>query len=284
MWQMIVKAAVAGLEGYINAQIANSNIAAGNRVGRANMEAANRVRMSNNKFSAARASFQRWSQVENNKRVLDGAGEAIAANVQNFVRQDKVRTAESFEQSIRDAEQQGAQAAAASASGLTGSLVDGVSAATALRRSRVNESVRQMGEYARYDAGKRAGTILEAGIRGLDSRLIFDGIDYNNNVHTDRTLQNRWTEAAHAAGHSVLGSSNGGLNVTNGAQRQEGNGLSWSQSFNSQYGQNNQYGFTMFSGAGGSATANAAYDATGSFMSSASSYGSAASSFSSFSI
>jgi len=264
MWQMIVKAGVSGLEGYINSQLTNANIDAQNTVGRANAAAANQVRSATNRFSSARAGFERWQQGENNKRILDGAGEAIAANVQNFIRDDKVRTAANFEQSIRDAEQMGAQDAAAAASGLTGSIVDTVNVTTALRRSRVNEAVRQMGEFARYDAGKRTGAILQAGIRGMNSSMIFDNIDYGNNVYSDKAKVNRWHQAAVAAGWSVLGDK-GGLNVGDQQQNYSGRGVNNLYQFGG--GRENQYGFSMYQNSGGFETANMAYDSTGSFMS-----------------
>ncbi len=204
MWQvMVAKAGIAATKSFLSGSIAKANVEAQNKVGAANAAAANTVRVGSNRFAAAQAGFSRWLQVENNKRILDGAGEQIAATIQNAVREDRVRTSANFEEAIRGAEQEGAQAAAAAASGLMGSVVDTVNVTTALRRSRANESVRMMGDLARYDAGMRAGALLRQGIRGMDSSMIFDNIDYGNNVFSPKKAPNPYRDALLSAAGSV---------------------------------------------------------------------------------
>lgn len=207
LWALAgAKALSAGLGAFTSGALAKANVQAQNKVGQAQAAASNTVRQASNVYARAQAEFSRWKQTENNKRILDAAGDALAANAQNFVRQADAGTANDFERSIRDAEEQGAQAAAAGASGLSGGVVDTINVTTALRRSRANQFNQDLGDYARYDAGKRAGAILSQGINGMDSSIIFDNVDYGRNVYGDKKAPSLWAGVASAVGESVIGS------------------------------------------------------------------------------
>ena len=207
-------AVIAGIKTYLMTSSENATVDAKNLISEKNANAHNRVRVSTNNFAAVKGAISRFSQGQNNQRVLDAGGDALATTFMNYRRNDDQRVASNFEQTIRDAEEEGAQVSAAAASGLSGGVVDTINAATALRRSRANEETRRLGEFGSFDAGRRAASIMQQSVRGMDSSILIDGLDYNNNVPVTLAKAPIWSSVlfagASAFAQSYAGSSMGG--------------------------------------------------------------------------
>jgi hypothetical protein len=162
--------------------LANKKIEVTNRLDKVNADASNAVRQAQNAFTAAKGSLARWTQSVNNNRRLTAGGKQLEAAVTNYRRERDDLGKQSFSQSIRMAEQQGASAAAQAAAGIDGGVVDMVNGATALRDSLVAENLKSYGELADYDAAKRAGAITLNTAQGLDNSLMLDMLDYNVDI------------------------------------------------------------------------------------------------------
>lgn len=166
--------------------LAEANANAANMVDSANAYAANLVRSANNELGSKRASLARYTQSVNNNRVLENTGNAAEAAAVNYRRARDSEINDDFETQIRNAEQMGAQAAAAAFSGLQGGVADVVNSTTALRRARLLARSDAARKQADTDASRMQRDILLAGWDSLDNSEISDGIDYSVNVATKR--------------------------------------------------------------------------------------------------
>lgn len=209
-------ALAAGIKTYLTNSAANAEVDAKNLISRTNADAQNRVRQATNNFSAVKGAIARFTQGQNNQRILDAGGDALAVTFENFRRNDDQRVASNFEQTIRDAEEEGAQVSAAAASGLVGGVVDTINAATALRRSRANEETKRLGQFGSFDAGRRAASIMQQSVRGLDSSILIDGLDYNNNVPVTLAKAPMWSSVLFAGASAFAQSFVGGGGLSGG--------------------------------------------------------------------
>lgn len=167
--------------------LADAQINAQNTINTANAWASNLVRSANNELAGARASLARYTQSENNKRVLDNAGSAAEAATVNYRRARDSAINDDFENQIAFSEQAGAQAAASALSGLTGGVADIVNGTTALRKARIQQRTAEASKQMDYDASKRVGQIMQAGWDSLDMTDIAADIDYSTDVPVTRS-------------------------------------------------------------------------------------------------
>lgn len=177
-----ITAGIAGLNAYLGASVQSAVADANNRVSAANADAGNRVRGAGNAFEAAKGSLARYIQSIQNNQTLEAGGQALEQNLINARRHEDAMLQGDFEQAIRDAEQTGAQAAAAAFAGVGGEVADTVSAATKLSQQRAAYEASRNRDYRLYDDARRAAVIQTQTIRSLDSSLILDSLDYNVNA------------------------------------------------------------------------------------------------------
>lgn len=210
MWQVIVGGAVGAVKGYTQASVNKSLVEANNRVEQANTTASNRVRGAGNAFAAARGALARYMQSLQNNQTLEAGGAALEQNLMNARREEDAIMQGDFEQAIRHSEQTGAQAAAAAFAGVGGEVADTVSIATRLSQQRASLAAARNSGYRGYDAARRAAAIASQTIRGLDSSIILDTLDYNINVAQTQRAINPIYAALAGAYEGAMGSMGGG--------------------------------------------------------------------------
>lgn len=164
-------------------------INANNQISEVNAKTGNTLRQAGNAAAAAEGNLERFVQSVNNNRRLKAGGDAQEALVVNAARAGDAQLAGRFSDSIRDAEQVGHAAASQAVNGVAGSVVDMVNTSTALRDSIVKQSVDDNQNMQAWDTSKRAGVIASQMIGGLDSSVILDRLDYNQDVaqHQNKT-------------------------------------------------------------------------------------------------
>jgi hypothetical protein len=194
MYQYVAGSAVlAGISAYSSSSVSRANAKANTLVSAALTRESNRVRGAQNAFAAAKGSLSRYVQSMNNNATLAAGGEALEANLVNARRREDTLQEAGFESMIRDAEQTGAQAAAAAFSGVAGETSDMVSASTRLMQQRVAHSADRSRDFRLYDDARRAGMIQQQTIRSLDSSLILDSLEYTIDVAQQQHSINPWT-------------------------------------------------------------------------------------------
>lgn len=153
---------------------------------------ANNIRAGNNRVidvanerNAILTATQRWAQTVRNSRVYENLTEVQAAQGSNFNRQRDARTKSNFAANVKFAEEDGRQAAAAAASGVTGSVVDVINTTSRVRKGIEEASRLQDEEYIDEDykhAEFRTNLIAKDSI---DYGIIFDNEqlhDFGNNI------------------------------------------------------------------------------------------------------
>lgn len=170
---------------------ANAQAAANQRVSFANAAAGNKVRTARNAAQAAQNSLARWVQSVNNNRALDAGGQALEANSVNFRRASDAGVREDFLTSLQSAEQAGMSAAMAAAAGIDGQVVDMVNSSVALRDSIVQQQTADYRGMQSYDATRRAASIMQQTVGGLDSSLILDSFDTSIDVGQEFAKQSK---------------------------------------------------------------------------------------------
>jgi hypothetical protein len=200
MWWMAVVGAANGL---IQGSAAREQAKLNNRLSKVNADAANKVRGASNVAKAAEGSLARWVQSVNNNRQLDSGGDQAEANIVNYRRQADAGLTQDFATSIRDAEQQGAAAAAQAVSGIAGNVTDTVNTSMALRDSIARQQTEDFRAFANYDTARRAGSIMSQMIGGLDNSLIFDALDYNQDVAHVTPIMSHWANAIQGGAQSM---------------------------------------------------------------------------------
>lgn len=193
-----IQAGLAGVGGLMQGYLGKAAAENSNRLSAANAENSNRVRTAGNAFAAARGALSRYMQSEGNNHRLEAGGEALEANLINARRREDVLASASFEDQIKAAEQSGSQVAAAAFVGVGGEVADMVSGSTRLMQQRAAREAQNNQAFRLYDDARRAGVIMTQTIRGLDSSLILDALDYSRDVPTHKSAANPWTQGLFA--------------------------------------------------------------------------------------
>lgn len=169
-----------------------ANIKARNTVNAASTYASNLMRSANNELVSKRNSLARFVQTENNSRLMKQTGRELEAASINYRRSRDAATRGDFESQIGFAEQAGAQAAMAGASGLVGGVADVVASTTALRASRINQATSTAFKQSDWDAVQRQRDILAAGLNSLDQSQIIDDLDYSVDTYIAQKSTGSW--------------------------------------------------------------------------------------------
>lgn len=204
MWQQMIGSFAAVARGYVQGHLEKASVETNNRINKANAENRNKVRGAENAFAAAKGALARYMQSVNNNRVLEAGGKAMEANLVNARRREDVMQGASFEDQLRATEQMGQQAAAAAFVGVGGEVADMVSASTRLMRQRAQQAAEQQRDYRLHDVAERAGVIQAQTVRGLDSSLILDALDYTTDVAQTQKAVRPWTRAILAGGDAWI--------------------------------------------------------------------------------
>lgn len=215
MWALI-DAGVKAVGAYSSASVQRAVTEQQNRQSAAEARFSNNVRGAGNAFAAARGSLSRYLQSVNNNQTLAAGGEALEANLINARRTEDTLSEASFEDQIRAAEQLGQQSAAAAFVGAGSEVADAVSVSTRLMQQRAALDAERNRDFRIYDTARRAASIQTQTIRGLDTSLIFDSLDYTMDVAQKQKAVNPWQSALLAAAGSVV--DNKGAAIEQGQQ------------------------------------------------------------------
>lgn len=165
----------------------------------ANADAQNIVRGANNELRRANFSLAATMRQINNQRIARAASDQADAVTTTSIRAQNAFQAGRLDAGLREAEQLGAQAAQAAASGVGGGSVDAVRATLQLRNARLQEAAMQQGDAQQYDLIRQRAGIIEKGIQSTDLRPMSMGLDFSQ------------SQGATGSGFSLIGNLLGGL-------------------------------------------------------------------------
>lgn len=172
------------LMGLGNGYLAKEQVKAQNVINAADAYAANLMRGANNELAAKRTSLARYVQTEQNKKIMDAAGDVAEANTVNYLRsRDDLDNAD-VESQIRFMEQAGSQAAAAAASGLTGGAADLVAGTLALREGRRQAQMDRVRGQVKVDFGEAQRRQFAETMSRTNNEDIITDIDYSINTYS----------------------------------------------------------------------------------------------------
>lgn len=164
----------------------------GNKASKYTADASNKIRAINNQTAmvvsqrnAVLSGMQRWAQGVRNDRVYEGVAANQEALAVNFNRARDARTRQNFSVNIQQAEESGRQAAAAAASGVSGSIVDVIDMTTRLRNGIQNIARIEAEDQMVVDYGKQEFAQRWALLDSLDYSLIFDNMEQLDFGHTE---------------------------------------------------------------------------------------------------
>lgn len=163
-----------------------------NKIAGINAAAANYVRGKNNEVVDAEnardsvlTGLQRWRQKVYNDRVMSNAVSDQEMLTVNFNRQQDARARASFSDQIHYAEQEGAMAAKAAASGITGSVVDILNMSLHMKKGMEDTQRAEADRQMTYDEGRKETSTWFANMDKMDTSLIMDNPrqhDYGVNI------------------------------------------------------------------------------------------------------
>lgn len=169
---LVIGAVTGGMKARTQRQLAKAN----QQVENANAEGAAKIRLASNAAAASTDALNRWSREVNNARLVTDIGESLGAQTQNFLRASDV-SGVAMTAAIREAEQAGAQAAAAALAGVGGSVVDRINQASDLSRAIREEAVNRNMQSQLGDMQDSLGQTA-AGMLRLDTRTSTAQLDY----------------------------------------------------------------------------------------------------------
>lgn len=201
---LAAQAGMAAFGSWLSGSAAKGIAQANNRLSAARAAASNKVRDAANGFNLAKFEQAVQLQALGNKRRMLDLGDALAAAETNYARQKDLTARASFEDSIREAEEAGRQAAEAAAFGIGGDAVDVISGTTALRTARAQEDMARADAQAAWDFRAAKGNMILQTITGIDNSSILADVDYAIDVGRQEYVPNPWQQAL------VAGLTNGG--------------------------------------------------------------------------
>ena len=148
----------------------------------------NTVVAAENERNASVTAMQRWALAVRNRRVKENVAANQEALAINFNRARDVKTRGNFADNVRQAEEAGRQAAAAAASGVTGSVVDVINDTTRLRNAMKNAARLDAEDQALGDFERMQLEQYAAGMDSLDFSVILDQTsNYDSTSTTAKT-------------------------------------------------------------------------------------------------
>lgn len=172
MWQFV---AMVGLS-LLQQQQQAKQIAAQNKVAKANAKAENKIRAAQNDTAAAAGAFNRFKQSLTNQQILKNMGANQAALEQTYLRAAEQSVSGDLNTRLGAAQQIGAITAAASAAGVGGSTVDMLRAQAKGDAARALQASSRQQQQAASDIQTRLNQNLEQGILGQDTRFFIDSV------------------------------------------------------------------------------------------------------------
>ena len=176
VWFAVAAAVIGAIGGAARGRAQKHVAQANSAVDYANAEGQAKVRLAGNAASAATDALNRWSREVNNGRMVTDIGESLGAQRTNLLRMLDT-SQEGLVSAQRQAEQAGAQAAAAALVGVGGSVVDRINAATDLARNIRQEAADRAiasGTAQAEDAiGQTAAQMLRLDTRTQTAQLDF---------------------------------------------------------------------------------------------------------------
>lgn len=168
-----------------------------------------KVRDKNNEQVAAWDATKRWQQAENNKRTLQGAGEAVTANTINARRRSDSQDLGELSTRIAVMEQRGAAYAAQAASGVVGTVGDMVNSTIRLRQAMDKEQLKRNRLSESIDVAIRSGDIMRQAVTSLDQTYIHSNFDntvfYTPQQMTEGMFSRVWNAAGGSQGMVDMG-------------------------------------------------------------------------------
>jgi hypothetical protein len=140
-----------------------------NKLAKAKAETDNAVREANNEIASAQRGLAATVRGINNRRLMESAGRALDAQTRNAARTSDAVARGNFEESIKGAEQWGAQAARAAGSGLGGGGIEAISRTTSLQIQRRQELLESQGDAITYEQAQATTQIMSNALIGLEA-------------------------------------------------------------------------------------------------------------------
>lgn len=159
---------------------------ANERLGRAQADAANKVRASRNVALSAEADTSRFLQSINNQRQANNAGRAQAAALAALARTREAGAANRAERRLAAQESLGALAAQAAFSGVATGPADALAGTLELQTLRAEQRARAEEDERGYQLTERVADAAGRGIANQDIRAILPGLDRGENVAPQR--------------------------------------------------------------------------------------------------
>lgn len=148
-------------------------------VARSNSRAQALVREGQNAVRRSRLGLAATVRDLNNDRMMENAADQLSGLTTTALRTSDAFARGKFEESIRGAEQWGAAAARASASGLGGSGIEAISRVTSLQIARRQELMESQGSLQVYEAARAGRNVISNALLGLDQSPLTLGNDFS---------------------------------------------------------------------------------------------------------
>jgi len=153
-----------------------------NKLAKAKADTDNAVREANNEIASAQRGLAATVRGINNRRIMEAAGKNLDAQTRNAARTSDAVARGNFEESIKGAEQWGAQAARAAGTGLGGAGIEAISRTTSLQIQRRQELLQGQGEAITYEQAQATTQIMSNALMGLEAGPLTARQDYTRSV------------------------------------------------------------------------------------------------------
>lgn len=148
----------------------------------AQAKAANEIRAAQNSVKASGARLANFVRNINNNRLLEAAASRFGAGARTLIRTAEQQTNQGFEQSIRNAEEQGQTQARAALSGLGGSSVEAMSQVVQLAQARAEQYRTSNFEDMTYEQANQLTNVMGDAVKSFDLSPIVPQQDRTQNV------------------------------------------------------------------------------------------------------
>lgn len=149
-------------------------------VAKANAEAGNITRAADNEYRGAAAALTNFVRAQQNKRILDAAGEQYNAMSANIIRTMDDATSRSVTRQLQSSEALGTIAAQAAAAGVGGSSIDSINSTFQRVSDIADNAENRRDNIVLGDMSKQQNQIMENAGAQLDQNQTFANIDYSH--------------------------------------------------------------------------------------------------------
>ena len=142
-------------------------------------EASNITMKADNEYKASSASLTNFLRAQQNKRIMEAAGNQYKAMSQNIVRVMDQATSDSVSRRLRYSEQFGQMVAAASAAGVGGGSVDAINSTMKRVQDVSEQEIKQKNKVQLGDMINQQNNIINNSVAQMDNSTTFANIDYS---------------------------------------------------------------------------------------------------------